>query len=200
MVKIARIVNHFFHSNTYILSVEGLDYVWLVDCGDYWRVKRKLKGKSVKGVLISHTHADHIYGVNKLIEDFPNVLIVTNDFGKNALYDPKLNLTKYHENVPDFLLSQSAIISVLGEGNRIELFPEIIAEVMETFGHDRSCLSYIIGNYLFTGDSYIPGVKLTAKFPNSNKKDALIQYNRLKEMEGQYIICPGHGNIKKIRR
>ena len=196
-MKVTRIENSFFSSNTYLLSQDEHPYVWLVDCGDYWRVKKLLNGKYVKGVLLTHTHADHIYGINDLLSDFSDATVITNGFGIKALSDPKLNLTKYHDEVPDYSVSPNVQVKAAIEGDLIELFPNCRAHVLETSGHDMSCLSYKISNYLFTGDSYIPGVKLTAKFPNSDKKVALLNFNRLKELEGELLICPGHGKMNQ---
>ncbi|MDD3138093.1 MAG: MBL fold metallo-hydrolase [Lachnospiraceae bacterium] len=189
-------MNTFFTSNTYVLSHSDCDYVWLVDCGDYWKVKKLLNGKSVMGVLMSHTHADHIYGLNELLSDFSDTVIYTNEFGRTALYDPKLNITKYHEKTPDFVVLPFTQVRTLKEGDKFELFPSVRVKVLETLGHDKSCLSYIIGENLFTGDSYIPTAKLTAKFPNSNKNEALAQYDRLKTLGEKYIVRPGHGPTK----
>lgn len=193
---VTRITNSFFSSNTYILSNTAYDYVWLVDCGDYFDVKERLFGKYIKGVLLTHSHADHIYGLNELLSDFPDAFIYTNDFGILALQDPKLNITKYHDEMSDFIISKVDKVFPLIEGDSIELFPYILANILSTPGHDKSCLSYVVGDYLFTGDSFIPNAKLTAIFPNSNKSEARNSYDRLKAMEGLYSICPGHGEIK----
>lgn len=42
--------------------------------------------------------------------------------------------------------------------------------VIETPGHCPSCLTYYTDNYIFTGDSYIPNVKVVTKLPYGDKK------------------------------
>lgn len=196
MIRVERFINTFYTSNTYILSSDGANYVWLVDCGDYVsKIREHLLGKYVRGVLLTHTHADHIYGLNDLIEDFPDVEIYTNDFGRQALSDPKLNVSKYHTEISDFVLDIRSKVKIAGEGDGIYLFPSITAQVISTPGHDKSSLSYIVENCLFTGDSYIPGVRLTALFPNSNKLDAKVSYDRLKELSSEFHVFPGHGEV-----
>ena len=76
-MTIKRIVNLFYTSNTYVLSCEDCSYVWLVDCGDYSKVKDILGDRYVQGVLTTHTHADHIYGLTQLLSDFPDAVICT---------------------------------------------------------------------------------------------------------------------------
>ena len=69
-MQVNRLVNSFYTSNTYIISDAVGDGVWLVDCGDYVsQVKPLLEGRKVIGVLLTHTHSDHIYGLVDLLED-----------------------------------------------------------------------------------------------------------------------------------
>ena len=87
-MQVKRLVNSFYTSNTY--WIPGAEGVWLVDCGDYAsQVKPLLDGRKVLGVLLTHTHSDHIYGLVDLLEDFPDARIFTNDFGILALGDSR---------------------------------------------------------------------------------------------------------------
>lgn len=201
MVTIDRFINSFYTSNTYLLSVEGSEEVWLVDCGDYAsQVKPQLQGRTVKGVLLTHTHSDHIYGFEELLMDFPEVAICTNDFGSLALGDPKMNVSRYHTEVPDLVIRCEENVVKVGEGDMVELFEGVNAQVLFTPGHDKSCLCYIMDGYLFTGDSYIPGERLIAIFPHSNKKDARESYERLLALASHYTVCPGHGPMTIVSR
>lgn len=200
-MQVKRIVNSFYNSNTFVLSKEGSTNVWLVDCGDYIsHIRPFLKDKKIKGVLLTHTHSDHIYGLVDVLVDFPDVKIYTNDFGKEALSNPKLNVSKYHTEIPDLVIVCNYNTIIVKEGNKIELFDGIYANVLLTPGHDKSSISYVIADYLFTGDSYIPGERLLAIFPNSNKIDAIKSYNRLIDLSKNYTVCPGHGSIAQNYR
>lgn len=160
---IHRIVNSVFTSNTYILTSEGKS-AFLIDIGDVQPVKELLDndGKVVKAVFLTHTHYDHIYGIRELIKAYPDCIIYTSSFGKEALGSDKLNFSRYHN---DPIVWTENNISVLGEGDKIEITTGNVLEVLETPGHDKSCLTYKLGNDVFSGDSYIPGVKVIASFP-----------------------------------
>lgn len=193
MVRVEYITNQFFNSRTYVLSTELSDEVWLVDCGDVEQALDTLaKRKRVKGVLLTHTHADHIYGINRLLELFPMVVIYTNPFGQRALDDSKLNITRYHDEVPDLAITKKENVRVVDEGETITLFEGVMAKVFSTVGHDPSCLTYHVESYLFTGDSYIPGVPVVAKFPKSNKKLAVASEVRIRALAEGLTVCPGH--------
>lgn len=75
---VSHIVNSIFSSRTYILSEEGNTEFWLVDCGDIPPIVDLLSfigGRpfGLKGVLLTHAHYDHIYGLPQLMELFPQV-------------------------------------------------------------------------------------------------------------------------------
>ncbi|MCE5174409.1 MAG: MBL fold metallo-hydrolase [Bacteroidales bacterium] len=58
----------------------------------------------IKGVLLTHAHLDHIYGLPELFERFPDCLLYTNDFGMKTLADDKLNMSRYmkpQSTIPD---------------------------------------------------------------------------------------------------
>lgn len=193
-MQVKRLVNSFYTSNTYLIP--GAEGVWLVDCGDYAsQVKPLLDGHKVLGVLLTHTHSDHIYGLVDLLEDFPDARIFTNDFGILALGDSRLNLSHYHSEVPDLSIKSGRNFVSVDEGDEIQLSEDLSASVLATPGHDKSCLSYVIGEHLFTGDSYIPGERLVAIFPNSDRTKAKTSYNRLLELSKKFVVCPGHGVI-----
>ena len=103
----------------------------------------------------------------------------------------KLNFSRYH-NDPIILSGNN--IKVLREGDKVELSTDINLEVFETPGHDKSCLTYKIDNNLFSGDSYIPGLKVIASFPNSNKIDAESSKERIKKIAEGINLHPGHGD------
>ena len=92
MLHVDYITNSIFNSRTYILS-DGSDKVWLVDCGDVFLNDNdddndnlgRLMDSRVEGVLLTHAHFDHIYGLPSLLERFPDVAIYTNEWGKAAL-------------------------------------------------------------------------------------------------------------------
>ena len=95
---INRFVNSVFDSNTYILSKEQDKNCWLVDCGDAevlidWI---KINNKKLNGVFVTHSHFDHIYGLNRVVEAFPSCIIYTSQRGKEGLFSDRLNISRYH--------------------------------------------------------------------------------------------------------
>ncbi len=189
MLYLDYIVNSVFNSKTYILGEENSDFVWLVDCGDFDKILEKVGDKNIRGVLLTHAHFDHLYGIPTLLEYFPKVKIYTNNFGKEALANERLNMSRYHET-PLSIVSENILKCI--EGDTIPIFKDIDALVFDTPGHNPSCLTFQIKKYLFTGDAYIPGIKVVTTLPKSDKKLALQSVQRILDLSKDKIICSGH--------
>lgn len=185
------IVNSIFNSLTYILPVGNKRDCWLVDCGDVGKIIAQ--GWNIRGELLTHAHTDHIYGINKLLEVFPSALIYTNADGEKGLQNPKWNFSHYHDDVEDFIISSPQNVRVIEKEGTLPIDDDLTVEVLFTPGHEPSCLAFIIGKDLFTGDAYIPGVKIVTTFPRSNKQQAIESEIKLKLMEQEgYTILSGH--------
>lgn len=191
-MKVTRIVNSFFTSNTYVLTDDDNRDCWLVDVGDIEPIWEIIGNRQVKGVFLTHTHYDHLYGINQLVERFPECMVYTSKNGVEGLYSDKLNFSKYHH---DSVVFQGKLVEVLEEGDEVSLFPYVVLRVMYTPGHDWSCLSYYTDDVIFTGDSFIPHMKVVTTFPKSNKVEAQVSLDRIMEMCRTRDVYPGHEEI-----
>ena len=77
-MKIKRIINSIFTSNTYIVD-DSIDAVSLIDIGDIKPIKDYLnkEKKYVRFVFLTHTHYDHIYGIRELMKHYPDCIVYT---------------------------------------------------------------------------------------------------------------------------
>ncbi len=183
-------VNRVFTSRSYILREGACDEVWLVDVGDTDQILSMLRPEeSVKGVLLTHVHYDHIYGLPLLLKRFPNCQVITNAAGVEALASPKLNMSRYHEDPVAF---EGDNVVVVGDGDRISLTSGLVAQVFETPGHNPSCLTFLVEDKLFTGDSYIPGEKVVTTLPGGDKTRATASLERIMELSAGRVVFPGH--------
>ena len=190
-MRITRFENSIFKSNSYIIDNGGSRAV-IIDIGDFAPLEEFVKSEGLEpaGVLITHTHYDHIYGIKEFMSRYPDVRIYTSEFGKMAFAKPNLNFSRYHN---DFICIESDKIVPLGDNDVISIIDNLRIKVIATPGHDMSCLSYEAEDNIFTGDSYIPGIKVVDTFPKSDKALARHWYEVLREMAQIHNVYPGHG-------
>ena len=184
---IRRVVNSVFNSCSYIISHDGGS--WLVDCGDVDQILPNIDSP-LNGVLLTHAHFDHIFGLNNLLALFPSLPVITNEAGKRALLSDKLNFSRYHEEA--FVLDSPDNIKLIDDGERVQLYDGLHAKAVFTPGHSPDCVTWVVEDAIFTGDSYIPGVKTVTNFPLSDKALASHSEIIIRELASCRTVYPGH--------
>lgn len=192
MIQIHDITNTIFTSKTYILYKEGEDKAWLVDIGDIEPVMSFLKemNLSVQGVFLTHAHFDHIYGLEALVEQFPDCKVFVCEYANQALASDKLNMSKYHGTPINYTKDNVVLVK---EGDSMMLFEgESQMVFYETPGHNPGCLTMVMGNIIFTGDAYVPGVGANTRLPRANKEQAKESLERIIKIAEGKTILSGH--------
>jgi len=194
-LKVIRFVNSIFTSNSFILYFEGDNVAWVVDPGDSVPILLWLKkhNKNLRGILVTHSHFDHIYGINDLCDNFPEVEIYASIQAREGMFSAKLNSSHYTETP---FVVKCTNIKIVEEPDKILLTENIYAKVISTPGHNNDCLSFEINQYLITGDALIPGIKVYTKSKFGDKLHAKKSIVRIfNSYDNKTLICPGHGDI-----
>ena len=189
MLVVKSAVGQVMDSVVYALS-DGIsnDY-YLIDIGDFDAAQNLLpKEAIVRGVFITHGHHDHILGLNKLKEAYPDCVVYASEECARMLASAKLNLSMYLE-MP---MKYAGEVTILHDGDVVPLFEGINLTAIATPGHNPSCLCFEVENYLFTGDSYIPGVKVVTNLPGGSKKQAQESLKKILCLAKFRTIRPGH--------
>ena len=194
MLKVHQIVNSYQHSCTYILYQEGCEHVWLVDCGGAEAVESWLRDnkKTLKGVFLTHCHNDHTNGLREIIKLFPDVKVCLSAHeGIKCVQDIRLNLSKYTPE-PFQIFSDSFV--ELNDGDRFQLFPDTELTAIQADGHSADSMIYRVGQWLFTGDAYIPPLAVVTKLPGADKIRAAETLGMIKGLveKEQLTVQPGH--------
>lgn len=189
MLVVKSAVGQVMDSVVYALS-DGIsnDY-YLIDIGDFDAAQSLLpKEATVRGVFITHGHHDHIFGLNKLKEAYPECVVYASEECARMLASAKLNLSMYLETPMEY----KGEVTILHDGDMVKLFEGINLTAIATPGHNPSCLCFIVDDYLFTGDSYIPGVKVVSNLPGGSKKQAQESLEKILRIAEGRKLCPGH--------
>lgn len=133
--------------------------------------------------------------MNRLLDLYPNAKLYTNLAGKRALCSPKLNYSRYHHESSEIVCNRPENIKVIEDGESFSLFDNIDVKVYATPGHDASCLTYLICDYVFSGDSFIPGVETRATYLMSDKQSVIASEKKIAELSKGRFLCPGHGPV-----
>ena len=163
-----------------------------MDIGDVKPVLEYLNEKklTVEGVFLTHAHFDHIYGLEALVGHFPNCKVYVTEYTKQALASDKLNMSRYHG---DRINYDKDNVVVVQEGESMTLF-EDESQILfyETPGHNPGCLTMVMGDIIFTGDAYIPGVGANTRLPRANKEQAKESLERILMLAEGKEVLSGH--------
>lgn len=195
MVKV--VVNSLFTSTTNIIVTEGSRKIWLVDCGDDNVVTDFVREGNlvIGGILLTHGHFDHIYGLNGIIGRFPDIRVYTSDAGAAMISDPRKNMSHYWGHPLAF--SFPGNVTLVEDGDQIDLGNGLLATAVFTPGHNPSCITWVVDDCIFTGDSYIPGIKTVTNLPGGNRQQAEESLSLIKKLSDGKKIYPGHNiNLK----
>ena len=192
-MKITKLqLEHEIFSNCYLLVEEESGEAVIVDpawCGDV--VKNALDGENItlKYVLLTHGHFDHIFGVYGLqTERGAKVVIHSKDAGH--LLDPKKSLAE--GNFPE---KQYPVIAdiLIKDGDVLKLGNEEI-KVMSTPGHTEGSVCYILekDRVIISGDTLFCMTAGRTDFPGGSDEKMIESLKRLVALDGDYRVLPGH--------
>ena len=157
---------------TYIIaSAKGREAVIidpvLENVEDYINVLKELDLKLVK-VIDTHIHADHITGASKLKQ----VTNCTTIMGEHTPAD-----------TVEIKVKDSEIINI----------DNLKIRSMYTPGHTSDSYSFLLDNYLFTGDTLLINGTGRTDFQNGSSKDAYNSlFNNLLKLPEETLVYPGH--------
>jgi glyoxylase-like metal-dependent hydrolase (beta-lactamase superfamily II)/8-oxo-dGTP pyrophosphatase MutT (NUDIX family) len=136
------------------------------------------EGRTLKCILITHVHPDHVGGVNALRAHLGDVSVATHQLTAAALQDIKV----------DKLLDDEEILELEGE-------PHIALRVLHTPGHARGhlCLYDERTGTLLSGDNIVGLGSVLIDPPEGNMRDYLRSLERMRSLENLSVIFGGHG-------
>ncbi len=133
----------------------------------YIKLLQELDLKLVK-VIDTHIHADHVTGASKLKQ-------VTNCS------------TLMGEHTP------ADAVEIKVKDDEIIKIDQIEIKAMYTPGHTSDSYSFLMENYLFSGDTLLINGTGRTDFQNGSSKDAYNSiFNRLLKLPEETILYPGH--------
>lgn len=147
-----------------------------------------------KYVLLTHCHYDHILGAEKLREMF-GLKIGIGEKDELGLRDTSVSLSQWAglEQKPFF-----ADVT-FSDGDALKI-GDTVVRVLHTPGHTIGSVCYIIENSVFTGDTLFEGTVGRTDFPTGDFSMLKASLEKLKALEKDCRLYPGHGLATTLHR
>ena len=168
----------------------------LVDCGfeinDFLAILKDngLQSRTLNGVLLTHTHFDHIWALNDIVDLF-NCPIYLHTGCKDYIYDSIKNASCYFCEFKLKKIDPKMIIEIHDE-DRIT-FGEMVFKVIFTPGHSNCSVCYTLDDILFTGDTLLNGTVGRCDLFGGSQNQLSSSLQKIKSEEFK-VAYPGHGD------
>lgn len=196
-LKIGRMVIGSYSTNCYLVYRQGTSDVLVVDPADNGaQIYRKLQdsGFTVKGILLTHGHFDHIWGAEEL-RKLSGVKIYALDAEEALCESTKLNISEWAGRpcslIPDVLLH---------DGEEFTL-ADMTCKVLATPGHtEGSCCYYFEeAGFVVCGDTIFAESVGRTDFPTGSSATLTRSVKeKIFTLPDEVQLYPGHGDSTTV--
>jgi glyoxylase-like metal-dependent hydrolase (beta-lactamase superfamily II) len=142
-----------------------------------WDVDAVLKaadaeGFQVKGALITHTHFDHVNGLEELLNQTDGTVYI-------------------HKDEAQYLKGMKGNIKKIEGGEKIKI-GEVEINFLHTPGHTPGSQCFLIGNNLVSGDTLFINACGRCDLPGGDAEAMYHSLERLSNLDESTILYPGH--------
>ncbi|MCE5171911.1 MBL fold metallo-hydrolase [Paenibacillus profundus] len=185
-------------TNAYVLTNETTNEAIVIDPGmNPEPLLEALKGVSVKAILLTHAHFDHIGGVDRVREAHGDCPVYIHEREAEWLTTPELNgSTMWPQVSPP--MSMKPAEHLLQDGQTVELIGHTF-HVMHTPGHSPGSVSFLHEKHLFSGDVLFRTSVGRTDLRDGNMEQLLQSiHGKLFPLADDVTVYSGHGPVTTI--
>ncbi len=190
MIDISYIVLGMLQNNTFFLKDEETGELAVIDpsieCDELFDAIDS-NGGNLKYILLTHGHFDHVGGVKSLKDRYKKAQVCISKDEMELLNNESLNGAKLHR-----LKLDDVEVDVELSDSDILLLGNIEIKFITTPGHTLGSGCFIVKNHIFSGDTLFCQSIGRTDFPTSNHSDMMKSLKKLKDLQGEYAVYPGH--------
>ena len=197
MIKIDYDVVGMIGTNCYLLEDEATGDLAVVDPGDHSEAilsEIDKRGGKLRYILLTHGHYDHVIGAAELCERY-HPTVCASEKELMLIAEPSYNLSKTH----GIMIAPFTVDRPLRDGDTIILGESEIHFIL-TPGHTMASGCYIVDDCIFSGDTLFCTSVGRTDFPTSSMSDMMRSVTRLKNLDGDYRVFPGHEMFTTLDR
>ena len=130
------------------------------------------EGFKVKGALITHTHFDHVNGLEKLLQATDGIVYI-------------------HKNEAEFLKGMKGNIRKIEGGDQIKI-GQVEIKFLHTPGHTPGSQCFLVGKNLISGDTLFINACGRCDLPGGDAEEMYRSLSKLASLDETTMLYPGH--------
>ncbi len=173
--------------NCYVLVNETTNRAIAIDVGGdakFLMLEELKHGFKITDILLTHGHFDHIGGVYDFYKR--GVKVYMGEKELEFINNGDLNLSSYFGSPIKSFEAQG-----VKDGDTL-VINDITIKVIETPGHTKGSISYLVEDSLFCGDTVFKGSFGRVDFPTGDTKTLIRTAKKIFELKG-ITLYSGHG-------
>ena len=198
MLKLTTFSPSMVYANCYILKDEESGEALVVDPGCYnKRLEAMLKNEgitSLRYILLTHGHFDHISGVGDLQNSFGGKVVIRLEDAPCLHNRDESLASKFH-----FSQNEAKADIVLDGGEELP-FGKYKIKVLYTPGHTKGSVCYTVDDIMFSGDTLFKDTVGRTDFPGGSYDEMMDSMKKLAAHESDFTVYPGHDVSTTLER
>ena len=176
-MNIQKLTLGLYQTNTYLLANDTEAVV--IDPGyEDATILDALAGKTLKAILLTHGHFDHVGAVKELVAETGCAVWI---HAAEATMPPMVTAGPLY------------FTHTYDEGDTVSPIAGLELTVLHTPGHTPGSVCLLMGKEMFSGDTLFACSFGRTDLPGGDPRKMMESLRRLASLQGNFFIHPGHG-------